>query len=508
MRNLWRGGWAALGTLVLSTAVMTQALAQQTFGWAPKPAELAPYLNGNQPHTKLTEVLAGKPATETWEHQVVTEPNASAKWVGMKVGDARTQVLSADHRVAFIVWDGTVQVDIEGADTFTATKGFMINVPFRRQYKLTNIGKVPSLHFEIYVPDRVDLYPENAQTLPPPPSFHSWYLSRLDAPGAYGTGQNAIYRDFMAAPFNGAFVSDDRLFVNAIRGSSNSLPPATDLGHFHSYGEFWFVMEGTLGYLIEGLPYFTATPGDIVYAAPGRWHRAGFHPQTGTGTRVAINGYPRGAHLWRQTTLPETPPVQVVPPSTRAMLPPPTSSGAYLQPTVTLSGYPDANSLSDDLDYSEYWLDDAAQPTRYAGPFQISGNGMHTLRYRSVDKAGNVEAPKQLTVGVIGLPPLALQAVPSILNLRTGGGLVTMVISATAGQDLRTWGVTDVRAEGTPAVSAAYSSDGRTIVATFNKAAFASLPAGDGVRITVSGRFNVDGAQAPLSASTLVRVVR
>ena len=122
-----------------------------------------------------------------------------------------------------------------------------------------------------------------------------------------------------------------------------------------------------------------------------------------------------------------------MPPFTRTMISPAPVSGWYVAPTVALSGYPDANSAEDDLNYSEYWIDGASEPTRYAGPFQIKGNGVHTLTYRSVDKAGNVEAPKTLTVSVIDPPPLTLQMVPSILNLRTSGGLVTaamVVLSA------------------------------------------------------------------------------
>jgi hypothetical protein len=180
----------------------------------------------------------------------------------------------------------------------------------------------------------------------------------------------------------------------------------------------------------------------------------------------------------------------------------------YLQPTVKLPAYPDANSTEDGMDYTEYWLDGAPTPTRYAGPFQISGDGQHTLVYRSVDEAGNVEDPKTMTVGVINLPPLTLQILPSIVNLRLSGGLVTALITVPAGYDLRQWGVADIRAEGSPAVTTAYSSDGRSIVATFNKAALGSLPAGNEVKITVTGQFNYSGAQAALVASTLVRVMR
>nr|WP_246295086.1 cupin domain-containing protein [Schlegelella koreensis] len=509
---MWKRGLAVLGAIAISTVGMTQAHAQQTFGWAPKPAQLTPYTGVNQPLTRLSDVIANRDPAVSWRQKIVDEPNVSADYVGMAVGTETRPSLSADHRTAFIVWAGDIEVTIQGQPTFMAKKGTMIQVPHRNEYKLKNVGTAPSLHFEIYVTDHTDLYLQNSATLPPPPAGDAWYLSRIDAPDVWtrpGQPTKPVFRHYLDSPSAQEFVNNDRLFVNAIRGQSTSLPPATDLGHFHVYGgEFWFIIEGTMGYLIEGMPYFTAGPGDVVYAAKGRWHRAGNHPNTGLGTRVAINGYPRGAHLWQQTNPPAVPPVQVLPPSTRAALSSITSNGSYLQPTVTLSGYPHADSPSDDLEYSEYWLDGAPQSTRYAGPFQIRGNGVHTLSYRSVDKAGNVEPPKTLAVGVIDLPPLTLQVVPSTLNLRTAAGLVTTVISVPAGYDLRQWGVSDVRAEGTPAVSAAYSADGRTIVATFNKAALGSVPAGNQVKITVTGQFSYNGAQAPMVASAQVQVIR
>jgi quercetin dioxygenase-like cupin family protein len=94
----------------------------------------------------------------------------------------------------------------------------------------------------------------------------------------------------------GPFVKDDKTFANMIRGPGQPPPPATNLGHFHvGYSEFWFVLEGKIDYLIEGVPLFTADKGDVVYAPQGRWHRASFGG-TGMATRLAINPRPDGMH--------------------------------------------------------------------------------------------------------------------------------------------------------------------------------------------------------------------
>jgi quercetin dioxygenase-like cupin family protein len=522
VRNLWKGGLAILGAIAINTVGMTQAHAQNY--WSPR-IVASPYeMNGflNKDWTKLADVKAGKDPLVSWRQKVVEGQNLRAYYVGLKVGDSTKKRMSSDHRIGFIVWEGSVEVTVQGQPTLMAKKGTMIQVPARLEYQLKNVGTTPSLHFEVFPKEMEDfptlIYSENSATLPALPQGQQWTLSEIGAPDTFTRlpAQNAnfnFFRHYLDSPSSSEFVRDDRFFMNAIReGGQANAATNPDIGHFHVYGEeFWFIIEGTVGFLKEGAPYQVASAGDIVYNPPMRWHRMGT-AGTAQGTRIAINGYRFGAHHLprpNNTASDNQFAFTVVntPPTTTPMLPPATANGSYLQPTVKLPAYPDANSTEDGMDYTEYWLDGAPTPTRYTGPFQVSGNGQHTLVYRSVDKAGNVEDPKTLTVGVIDLPPLTLQAVPSVLNLRIGG-YVTTTITAPAGYDLRAWGVADIRAEGSPAVTASYTSDGRAIVATFNKAAFASVPAGSGVKITVTGQYNYDGAQAALVASTLVTVVR
>lgn len=73
-------------------------------------------------------------------------------------------------------------------------------------------------------------------------------------------------------------------------------------------------------------------------------------------------------------------------------------NGWYVRPlTVTLSAY-DAGS---GLDSTLYSWDEGASWTRYDGsPLLVQEDGRHVLTYRSVDKAGNEEAPHKLQLHV------------------------------------------------------------------------------------------------------------
>lgn len=294
MRNLWTGGLAILGAIAISTAGVTETLAQAR-AWSPKPIELAPYVNPHKPWTKLSEVLADKDPEVSWRHQVVDDSSLKAAWVGLKPGDATRTKQVADHQSAYIVWEGSVQVAIQGQTTFIATQGQIIRVPFRINHTLTNVGSTPSLHLEIYNARRIFLYPLAASNdLPPPPAGTVWYQTAAN-PGSgadtYTRQGQPVHRNFITTPGSFLMVNDEQLIVQAFRG----VPPPTDPEHFHTHGgEFWFVMEGQIGSSIEGLNFFVADAGDIVYVPRGRSH-VWWHDGAGFSTAVQISGFPVGS---------------------------------------------------------------------------------------------------------------------------------------------------------------------------------------------------------------------
>ena len=91
--------------------------------------------------------------------------------------------MSSDHRIAFIVWEGQIQVTVQGQPPLIATKGYMIQVPARLEYQLTNVGTTPSLHFEVFPKEMEDfptlIYPETSATLPAPAPGQQWTIVKL-----------------------------------------------------------------------------------------------------------------------------------------------------------------------------------------------------------------------------------------------------------------------------------------------------------------------------------------
>ena len=89
-------------------------------------------------------------------------------------------------------------------------------------------------------------------------------------------------------------------------------------------------------------------------------------------------------------------------PVTTAALSPDAINGWYRNPMVTLN----ASDKDSDFDHTEYLLDSTGGWTPYVGPFQVSGDGQHTLQYRSVDKVGHVEATQTLAFKIDATAPV------------------------------------------------------------------------------------------------------
>jgi hypothetical protein len=118
---------------------------------------------------------------------------------------------------------------------------------------------------------------------------------------------------------------------------------------------------------------------------------------------------------------------QVAPVTTAALLPA-AINGWYVNPRVTLS-VTDQDSA---VERMEYRLDNAGSWTPYTGPFQVTGDGAHTLEYRSVDADDNVEGVRTLAFRIDATPP-AITGLPVGCTIwPPNGALVPVATIATS----------------------------------------------------------------------------
>ena len=272
--------------------------------WAPKKTPYSDYVAPNKPWWKLADVLAMHKGQKSWSQPIVRNKDVVADWHQVAAGQTTQEVAYSDNRTGIIVWSGEARVSLAGQEPFVARKGFEIDIPYRVPFTLQAMGDQPLLYFEIHAASDLPLYPVATTTTKPKPVNGFVYEERLatGGPGSFDAMNRPhldYYKDVVEGGARaGPFIAAQHLFVNNIRGRATATPPASNLGHYHvGYDEFWFVLEGNVDLQVEGMPVFTASAGDVISAAQGRWHRASFGGPIGQmGTRVAVNPYPSGMH--------------------------------------------------------------------------------------------------------------------------------------------------------------------------------------------------------------------
>jgi mannose-6-phosphate isomerase-like protein (cupin superfamily) len=290
---------AVIVVIILTVMPALVVRAQQrceTLVWAPKPVKPTGWVAPNKPHWKLPELLASHKGSASWKETVVSDELLQADYVQMAPGTKSPRQFRPDNRVWWIIQDGEVRFTIQGQEPFVASKGFLVQVPYRNVFSLEVVGDKPALFLEVNAANAQTLYPIDETPVPVPGM--EFVKVRISGKGNYDE-RNKPFLDFNALVASkgraGAFVVDDRAFANIIRGTAQPDNPK-DKGHFHEVSaEFWFILEGQIEYKIEGLPTFVANQGDVVYVPKQMWHRA-HHTGTGYSTRVAMNGYPDLLH--------------------------------------------------------------------------------------------------------------------------------------------------------------------------------------------------------------------
>jgi mannose-6-phosphate isomerase-like protein (cupin superfamily) len=262
--------------------------------WAPKAIKPGGWAGPHKPHTSLPDVLAKHKSAADWTETIVDDETLHGDYISMAPGKKTPKRMNADTREWWIVQDGQIRFTIDGQEPFVASKGYLVQVPYRTMYTLETVGDKPSLRFEVNIARATRMF---AMDEKPVAAAGVQYLPvRIPGKGAYTEG-NKPFVDFNAVAAGTdptrQFVHDDRAVANIILGRGIAPPPLTDKGHFHEESaEFWFILLGKIRYNIEGLSVFEADQGDIVYVPKQRWHLASFGGEVGAPScRLAMNGY-------------------------------------------------------------------------------------------------------------------------------------------------------------------------------------------------------------------------
>jgi mannose-6-phosphate isomerase-like protein (cupin superfamily) len=273
--------------------------------WAPKPAARTEYVPPNKPHTRLAMLMTVHQGEANWREAIVRDKTLYADYVYSAPGTKVSRRFHPDTREWWIVMAGQIRFEIEGQDSFIATKGSMVQVPMQTIYAMETVGSEPSLRFEVNISDAHTLYPGDDQ----PPKipgidFISIILHRTPAPYDHGNKPHLNLYELAKAggsKYSGErFVHDDRAVANIIYGYEKNMPPydSRNRGHFHTEcAEFWLITAGEIQYPIEGQPMIIAREGDVVYVPPFTFHAPRFHGE-GPSCRLAMNGYTNIAHLF------------------------------------------------------------------------------------------------------------------------------------------------------------------------------------------------------------------
>ncbi len=294
-------------TLPLCVTALAALGQTQTTILAPKPLQLTKYTPPHKPHTKISEVKAKNAGKASWEEPVVDDDYFTARYVTRAAGTKEMRRLHPDTRVWWVVLDGQLRFDIEGQQPFTASKGYIVQVPMQTFYSIETVGAKPSLRFEVLPAKGKTLYPQDTEP-PKLPGFDWVPVKFARKPGVYGEGNKPFvtFEDLAQnveqkhAPVTQNIVHDDRGVANFIYGYEKNLPPINpkDRGHYHpECAEFWLIMAGQIRYPIEGQDLVIASEGDVVYAPKFTYHAPRFYGP-GPSCRLAMNGYFNIAHLF------------------------------------------------------------------------------------------------------------------------------------------------------------------------------------------------------------------
>jgi beta-glucosidase len=135
----------------------------------------------------------------------------------------------------------------------------------------------------------------------------------------------------------------------------------------------------------------------------------------------------------------------------------------------------------------------------------VTPSGSYTVHVGT----SSADTPLEATVDLnVVAPHLRLRLFPRTINLRRPRGLVAAELTVPARYSLFNMNITNVRFEGVPALITAFSSDGGTMVAIFDRRQLRHLAAGQNLLVSLAADTVKDGSPDKLWVTTATTVVK
>src|SRR5262245_42191221 len=131
----------------------------QTVVWAPMPVQPNPWIAPNKPVTRLPELQAKHAGEKNWTEVVVSDNLFHGAYISMGPGEKTPRRFHPDNRAWWIVQAGQIRFNIEGQEPILASKGFLVQVPYRNIYSIETVGDKPALFLEVMVANAQTMYP-------------------------------------------------------------------------------------------------------------------------------------------------------------------------------------------------------------------------------------------------------------------------------------------------------------------------------------------------------------
>ena len=163
MKSLKFAAGAAALFLAFVPALAQDDAVRQTpkiwWSWSPKSTNSSPWKAPNKPIWRLNEIMADHKGKADWDQPIVRDQDYAADYISMAPGGKTKPQFWADDRIFWYVASGQIRFHIEGQEPFVASKGFLVQVPYRNAYSMETVGDKPSLRFEVNIAGATKDYP-------------------------------------------------------------------------------------------------------------------------------------------------------------------------------------------------------------------------------------------------------------------------------------------------------------------------------------------------------------